>query len=365
VFGGRLLVFMAQVSNTTMTPFFSEKLRIVSFFSIIVVFYIHAGFPDEVNETMTIPVIVRSCIAGVFGPCAVPMFYAISGFLFFYGIRKGITDVFKKMRKRIRTLLIPFIIAALFFPAFFMLMEFIPGASAHINSDSYIDKFGSMPMIDIILSLFYDCGNGMPWAYHLWFLRDLIIIIAFTPILYYIRKGIGFWSICIVLLLYFLFPQVTFLYAMYWFVGGSFIIDKTQKLPQWSIYMMFVLFITMATYRQFNAYEIWKYIKILEISFGVCSIWSIYDIFISKEFRINSIPFLLFACQFTFFLYLYHEPAFHIIVKAIPMALGNNELGYTLSFLLSPLIFAPICITIGYFLKKFTPNLYNTIVGGR
>lgn len=356
---------MTRDSNNPMTPFFSEKLRIVSFFSIIVVFYIHAGFPDEVKETMTIPVIVRSCIAGVFGPCAVPMFYAISGFLFFYGIRKGITDVFKKMRKRIRTLLIPFIIAALFFPAFFMLMEFIPGASAHINSDSYIERFVSMPIGDIFLSLFYDSGNGMPWAYHLWFLRDLIIIIALTPGLYYLRKYTSFWSIVIILVLYITFPQHSFLYAMYWFVAGSFVMDKTQKLPQWSIFMLFALFFAMAIYRQFNAYESWKYFRILEISFGVCSIWSMYDIFVSKEFRINSIPFLFFACQFTFFLYLYHEPALHIIVKAIPMALGNNEFGYTMSFLLSPLIFAPIAITIGYFLKKFTPYLYNVIVGGR
>lgn len=294
--------------NSPMPPFFSEKLRILSFFSIIIVFYIHAVYPEEVNETMTIPVIVRSCIAGVFGPCAVPMFYAISGYLFFYGIRNGITDVFKKMRKRVRTLLIPFVIAALYYPAFFMLMEFVPGASAHINSDSYIEKLASMPIGDIFLSLFYDSGDGRPWAFHLWFLRDLIFLIALMPGLYYLRKYTSLWSIVIILVLHITFPDYSLLYAMYWFVAGSFVMDKTQKLPQWSIFMLFALFIAMATYHQFNAhhfneYESWKYFIFLETSFGVCSIWSMYDILVSKVFRINSIPFLFFACQFTFFLY--------------------------------------------------------------
>lgn len=348
-----------------MTQFFSEKLRIVSFFSIIVVFYIHAGYPDEVNKTMTIPVIVRSCTVGVFGSCAVPMFYAISGFLFFYGIKNGIADVFKKMRKRIKTLLIPFVIAALFYPAFYVLMELIPGASAYINN-GYMERFVTMPMHDIISSLFYKSEAGEPWAYHLWFMRDLIIIVALMPGVFYLRKWTNFWSVIIVFVLYvLLFPMFHFLYGMYWFVAGSFVMDKTHKLPRWSIYMMFTLFIAMAIFRNIDPDGLWKHFEILERSFGVCSIWGLYDIFVSKSFRINSAPYLSFACQFTFFLYLYHEPALHIFVKVIPIVLGENEFGYTMSFLLSPLIFAPICITAGYLLKKFTPLLYNVIVGGR
>ena len=42
-----------------MTTRFSEKLKVVSFMAILAVFYLHATFPEEVNTTMRIPVLVR------------------------------------------------------------------------------------------------------------------------------------------------------------------------------------------------------------------------------------------------------------------------------------------------------------------
>ena len=355
-----------QTSNSLskMTPFFSEKLKVISFLSIIIVFYLHAGYPDEVVATMKIPVVVRSCIAGIFGPCAVPMFYAISGYLFFYGVT-DVQKICEKMKKRIRTLIIPFVIAALFFPLFFMMMEFVPGAAKHINSDSYIEKFSTMPILKILMSLFYDSGNGMPWAYHLWFMRDLVIIVALSPLLYYLRRWTRYWSIAIVLVFYILFPQVQFSYAMYWFVAGSYVMDILGKLPRRIVVIMFVGFLLMAIYRQIYAYDAWKYFRIIEISLGVSSLWCIYDLFVSEKYRLISTPLLNTACQFTFFLYLYHEPAFHIIVKGIPLILGENWFGYTMSFLLSPIIMAPIGISIGYAIKKYIPTIYGIIVGGR
>lgn len=351
-------------STSKMTQFFSEKLRVVSFISILIVLYLHAGFPEDVCTTMKIPVIVRCCIAGVFGPCAVPMFYAISGFLFFYGTA-NIRRVFEKMKKRIITLVVPFIIAALSFPLFFIMMEFIPGAAEHINSESYLNRFLTLPIQQILISLFYDSGNGKPWAYHLWFMRDLVVIIAFSPILYYARRWGGYWSIALVLILHYIFPHLSFLYSLFWFVAGSFILDKTDKLPKWSIYLMLIAFLSMACYRLICLDgQATKY-TIIEISLGVVSLWSLYDCLIPSHFELSAHPILNNACQFTFFIYLYHEPAFHIIVKGIPLILGNNWVGYTISFLLSPILMVIIGTIVGYILKKAAPNLYSIIVGGR
>lgn len=351
-------------SLSKMTPFFSEKIKVISFLSIMIVFYLHAGYPDEVIATMKFPVVVRCCIAGIFGPCAVPMCYAISGYLFFYGVT-DINKIYKKMKKRVRTLIIPFFIAALFFPLFFMMLEFVPAATEHINSDSYLEKFSTMPILNILISLLYDSGNGMPCAYHLWFMRDLVIIVALSPMLYYIRRYTRYWTIAIVLVFYILFPQVKCLYAMYWFVAGSFVMDILGKLPRLVVFIMLGVFLLMATYRQIYPYDTWKYLKIIEISLGVSSLWCLYDIFVSERYRLSSTPLLNTACQFTFFLYLYHEPAFHIIVKGIPLILGDNWFGYTMSFLLSPIIMAPIGIGIGYIIKKYTPVIYRIIAGGR
>lgn len=184
-----------------MTSFLSDKIRVMSFICIMAVFYIHAGLPNDVIATMKTPVLVRNIVIGIFCNCAVPMFFFISGFLFFYKV-ENIQQVYNKMRKRIRTLLIPFIIAAICFPLFFIVIDHIPGASEYINQESYVEKCSKIPLSKIIISLFFDAGNGSPWAGHLWFLRDLIIIVILTPLLYIIRRKLGYWGVVILLTLY-------------------------------------------------------------------------------------------------------------------------------------------------------------------
>ena len=99
-----------------MSTYLSLKIKVISFVCIIMVLYIHTGFPEYVIKTMPLPVLVRDLTIGVIGPCAVPMFFMISGFLFFQNIQNPFCDIKTKMVKRIRTLLIPFIIPLYWFP---------------------------------------------------------------------------------------------------------------------------------------------------------------------------------------------------------------------------------------------------------
>lgn len=102
-----------------MNQYFSEKIKVVSFFSIILVLYIHSGFHDYPHEIagMQFNFLLQDIISGEIGRCAVPMFYMISGYLFFLNV-ESINDVYHKMRKRVHTLLIPYVVACLFFPLF-------------------------------------------------------------------------------------------------------------------------------------------------------------------------------------------------------------------------------------------------------
>lgn len=49
----------------------------------------------------------------------------------------------------------------------------------------------------IICSIFYDTGNGSPCAFQLWFLRDLILIVATSP-LWYLCLKYAKWSFVII-----------------------------------------------------------------------------------------------------------------------------------------------------------------------
>ena len=158
--------------------------KVISFFSIILVLYIHSGFhniPNEIQE-MSFNSYLQESISGMLGRCAVPLFYAISGYLFFLNTENGINTIWRKMKKRVRTLLIPFIIAALFFPIFLIAMELFPLTKQFVNNTNAFSNNLQLPFIEIIKSIFYANTNGTtPWAFHLWFLRDLIIMLSYHP----------------------------------------------------------------------------------------------------------------------------------------------------------------------------------------
>ena len=85
-----------------MTQYQSDKIKIISFLSIILVLYIHSSFHDYPHEIqgMLFNHYLQVTISQCLGQCAVPMFFAISGYLFFLGV-KGVDDVWKKMNKRV------------------------------------------------------------------------------------------------------------------------------------------------------------------------------------------------------------------------------------------------------------------------
>lgn len=176
-----------------MTQYQSDKLKVISFASILLVLYIHSGFHDYPNEIqgMVFNHYLQESISGGLGQCAVPMFFAISGFLFFRGIN-SLHDVYAKMKKRVRTILIPFIIAAWFLPLFYIAIESIPAASRYINAGGITDVFKNESVWYIFQALYIHVpGEPNPWGFHLWFMQDLIGIILLSPLLFYARKALG------------------------------------------------------------------------------------------------------------------------------------------------------------------------------
>ena len=67
------------------TTYLSDKIKVLSFAAIILVLYIHSGFHDYPHEILGMEFnhALQSVISGKLGRCAVPLFFMISGSLFF------------------------------------------------------------------------------------------------------------------------------------------------------------------------------------------------------------------------------------------------------------------------------------------
>lgn len=347
-----------------MTPYFSDKLRIVSFISVILVLYIHSDFHDYPHEILGMPFnhYLQDFISKMIGRCAVPIFFAISGFLFLFHTEEGLHSILMKIKKRIRTVLVPFIIASLIFPFIFITISYFPNSGKFINND-IISCLDGKWILEVIKILFVDSGTGEPLAFHLWFLRDLIGIVAISPVLYGMKKylPVGFPSLlCFVFAG--LFPYTSFFTSIFWFVFGSECLARLSK-----IYHPFMLFLFLSCCFAELLYpnDFWKYVKIPIILLGIITIWNIYDRVIKKDFRLSHHHRFSVVCSFTFFIYLYHEPIINIIRKLLVLLFGKSSFVFATTYLLSPWITACLMLLVGHIFKRSCPQIYGVIVGGR
>lgn len=350
-----------------MTQYLSDKLRILSLISIIIVLYIHSGFHADEIEGMAWNDRVQDFVSGMMGRCAVPLFYVISGYLFFLRVPEGMKSIYGKMRKRVGTLVVPYIIGCLFFVGFGVLMAVLPGVSKYMNS-SLMPLF-SKPIGEILRSIFYDADNGAPCAFQLWFLRDLILIVATSPLWYLCLKHLKWGFVAVVFVLtYFDVPHVPF-YSLFWFVLGGQLTKAKIEMGGVSGRIkvaIFGLFLIISIVQLLSPDMLeWNLLRIPIIMLGIIGIWGLYDAFVEKKFCLSHHKWLGIACQFTFFIYLFHEPTLNIVRKLIVVVLGNNELGYLTSYLISPWIFTVCAVFTGLLFRKYLPRVYDVCTGGR
>ena len=348
-----------------MTQYLSDKLRILSLISIIFVLYIHSGFHADEIEGMLINDRVQEFVSGMMGRCAVPLFYVISGYLFFLKVPEGMKSSYGQMRTWVGTLVVPYIIGCMFFVGFGVLVAVLPGVSKYMNG-SVMPLF-SKPIGGILRSIFYDAGNGSPCAFQLWFLRDLILIVATSPLWYMCLKRMK-WAFVVVAfgLTYLHIPHAPF-YALFWFVlGGQLVNSKSLSGGGRSVIVTSGLFLVVSGIQLFMTDVIdWELVKIPVILLGIYSAWGLYDMVVGEKFVLSEHRWLVTACQFTFFIYLFHEPTLNIVRKLIVVVLGKNELGYLTSYLLSPWIFTICAVFAGLLFRKYLPRVYDVCTGGR
>ncbi len=130
---------------------------------------------------------------------AVPLFFFLSGFLFFYRL-EGFAwrEYGRKLRKRIFTLLIPyvlwnFIYALLYGGMQALFPSMLSGRVLAVADYSVADWFNRV----------WGLGSDGPIAAQFWFIRDLMVMVLLTPIIYFLFSsrrrviGIGLMTLCL------------------------------------------------------------------------------------------------------------------------------------------------------------------------
>ena len=162
---------------------FRNKVCFAAFFFSLMVVMIHSYNADMF---LTLPAsspggravwAFEHILADVLGPVAVPGFFMISAYQFYRNC--SFQDVVPKMERRIRTVLIPYLLWNFFYYAGYALAGKIPFLAG--LSDKTAVEFSIPVMAEAVLHFTY---NPV-----FWYMYQLIFLIALSPVLYPLLKN--------------------------------------------------------------------------------------------------------------------------------------------------------------------------------
>ncbi len=118
---------------------------------------------------------------------AVPIFFFISGYLFFKGLEEWNTSVWiGKLKKRVRTLLVPYLVWNLLS----ILVQFLSDNKAALlegmppNIGVWFQTIGGWRVL-------WGTGHlGLPHNAPLWFIRNLMLLAVFAPVIFYSLRNL-------------------------------------------------------------------------------------------------------------------------------------------------------------------------------
>ena len=351
-----------------MDQYLSVKLKAISFFLIIMVIFLHAHNLNTGNlaDHKGYSWCIQTFISGGLALVSVPLFFLISGYLFFLNL-KGTAAEFKlKIKKRFNTLLIPYIFWSLWGMLIFIILQSLPQSKPFFNN-SPILHFSALQFLNTLLL--------DPLPYQLWFIRDLMMLVVVSPALYFILKKLNYFAviICIVPWIYdFTFHLFNSQSLLFFMLGGYIALWKKEiaEIRLSAKYLWMILFwVAMAAIKtillliDYPSFFIINQVHKLCIIAGVFSVWKLYDTLVAEKDITDWKIYPIFS--YTFFMYAFQEPMLTILKKGLLFAIGKSEAATLSIYFITILTTIGISLVVAASISKIMPRFYALITGGR
>ena len=355
-----------------MNEFLRTKIKVLSFFLVVLVVFVHSYNIGvrmgtwEGQTTLGINYFLQEFFCNGFNRIASPLFFIISGYLFFVNITGKRDDFIRKVKKRFITLIIPYLFWSLWGILFYWILQTLPETKM-LFTKGLIKEYGLQKLLNTI---FLD-----PIPYQLWYVRDLTVFAILSPIIYLIIKYLKIYAVLFFMVMWFYdFHFVVFRsQSILFFVLGAFISTKNEWFlkpgpphrvwiftPFW---ILILLFKTWLVYSGSDDTLLLTTLHKIAIVFGVLSIHCIYDTLFRNVELAKKNAFKI--VSFSFFLFASHEPIITVFKKGFFLMTGDGEIASFVIFLAAPMLTILLCLLVGYYLKRLAPNFYGTITGWR
>lgn len=349
----------------------SVKLRVLSFMAMVMIIYLHSYNLVVKIENGNVSIkkdfnsFIQVFVSDGLTRIAVPLFAAISGYLFFYIFKPSLVEFLFKYKRRCKSLVLPYLIWSAWGILFYFILQ-APVQTRKFFNGVLIKDYGLGQILKILL---WD-----PLPYQLWFLRDLIFLVILTPVLYTIIKYLKWFAILLFLVvwfrnynLYILSPDTFFFFSLGVHLAinvPNFLILKYRELAILTLVLYLSLLILKTYLFQIDFYSDYTYLLLKgSILSGIFAVWFLYDM-LFDNINIQTLRWYRYT-SYSFFLYAFHEPVLTLLKKATIYIFGRSEWALLVSYIFLPLVVVLSALTIGVNLKKHVVNFYNLITGGR
>lgn len=296
------------------------------------------------------------------GETGVPAFFFISGLLFFYSKKTFL----QKIESRFHTLLIPYLFFnALILCGYLCLMHF--GKSIIILGKDLADY----TLIDYIRAFWdrgvWDHGNGSPMLCPLWYIRNLMILVIISPIIFYIVKYTKL-----------LFPVF---FGLLW-INAHDSAYTFQSLTMFSLGAYFSIC-------DKNPIEVFdKYMRLFVSAFLFLAFVDFLHLFVPVPFalpfhRLSLVANTFFCISFlgeflyrhhlyssflsksAFFVFCIHYPFVTNLRPIFTMINGQSDIIHVFLYLGAVIGVTILCVLVFVLLKRMMPGLVNVVTGNR
>ncbi len=356
---------MTEATVQPLSQAHQDKLRLLAFVSILIVLFNHAAplslVYDGVLTKQPSPEanVLLTFWFGSIGRVNRPLFFFISGFLFFWTLKPGWSGLLEKWRKRVKSLLLPYLVWSLLSCILFGLGYWMSSTRSLIGHRMELANLTWLEWLGVWL--------WNPVAYQLWYIRDLLLLIFLCPLISSLATRLGWFLIAALMMAWFIgfLPArpdetgLTFFVLGAVMAGKRIVLDWDLRGWKWPFAALWLTLCFVSTSIELSG-ELLPWMNKMANVAGAIAIWGLSDL-VTGWLRQK----MLKAAKLTFFIYLTHEPLMLTLKKLIFKWLPYNGTYSILTFLFLPLIVLMICLATGAMMRLRTPKLFRFLVGGR
>lgn len=297
---------------------------------------------------------------------AVPLFFIISGYLFFINYKNTPLDYKSKIKARTRHLLQPIIIwTTLYLLLYYIAQNYTYTANLFSGNNLLIADYKWKDFIDAYFGIF---NNGTLFVGQFWFLRNLFIICLFSPIIWYLYKYTKNYGLYALFVIWFFHEQLminiftidTFFFFTFgaWLALGKYDIEKFLKERGKWFYPLYLIALVATMILQESPYQHFFYLSC--IFFGIICTSHICLILVER----GKAQILVSLSAGSFFCFILHQQIQMFLKRGLYKLLKpDSSFSMILLYFLIPSLIIVICYLLFNYLNKAHPNLLAILTG--